>query len=399
MWDAFMSHASEDKDEVALPLAEALRSYGLRIWLDRFTLKIGDSLREKIDEGLAQSGFGVVILSAAFFAKKWPSKELNAIFGREIAGQQVLLPVWHGLSHAEVLVHSPLIADKVAVSTSVGIPAVARELVRVIRPEAFQTQITVDDARRAAGRLIDQLTQCRPELDYRVTMGSQNPGRVATGDDALIPEPRPIRIDTSVRDAEVYRKNPLGLQFSLQRHTWDKAQQVLLDGEALTLGPEEVLKLSSNVFELAGILVPEVGQGADRHTLQVKPHALAEFTDTRHGLAGFFRVERTRPNRCSTGGLFFRESIKRLDEEFIDIAMKALVLDVSACMPWCCEDETTAASEENARLGDARKRVACPVAVGLGNPERRRCDRQAPAHHGRPGEGVSGSACHSEFQD
>ena len=26
--------------------------------------------------------------------------------------------------------------------------------------------------------------------------------------------------------------------------------------------------------------------------------------------------------------------------------MQAFVLDVSACMPWCCEDETTAASEE-----------------------------------------------------
>jgi predicted nucleic acid-binding protein len=26
--------------------------------------------------------------------------------------------------------------------------------------------------------------------------------------------------------------------------------------------------------------------------------------------------------------------------------MKAFVLDVSACMPWCCEDETTKASEE-----------------------------------------------------
>lgn len=26
--------------------------------------------------------------------------------------------------------------------------------------------------------------------------------------------------------------------------------------------------------------------------------------------------------------------------------MKAFVLDVSACMPWCCEDETTPASEE-----------------------------------------------------
>ncbi len=73
-WDAFISHASEDKAEVVLPLATELRKYGLRIWLDNFSLKIGDSLREKIDEGLAESRFGVVILSPAFFSKNWPKK-------------------------------------------------------------------------------------------------------------------------------------------------------------------------------------------------------------------------------------------------------------------------------------------------------------------------------------
>ncbi len=48
-YDVFVSHASEDTDAVVRPLAIALRSAGLRVWFDEFTLHIGDSLRQKID--------------------------------------------------------------------------------------------------------------------------------------------------------------------------------------------------------------------------------------------------------------------------------------------------------------------------------------------------------------
>jgi hypothetical protein len=54
LWDIFISHASEDKAEVARPLQKILEGAGLRVWLDENQLEIGDSLREKIDEGLAQ---------------------------------------------------------------------------------------------------------------------------------------------------------------------------------------------------------------------------------------------------------------------------------------------------------------------------------------------------------
>ena len=53
----FISHASEDKDEVARPLAEALRENGLTVWYDEFELRIGDSLRMKIDKGIANNNF------------------------------------------------------------------------------------------------------------------------------------------------------------------------------------------------------------------------------------------------------------------------------------------------------------------------------------------------------
>jgi hypothetical protein len=81
-WDIFISHASEDKQAVAIPLAVELKTYCLRLWLDRWILSPGDSLRQKIDEGLRSSRLGVVILSRSFFAKPWPRAELDALYTR-----------------------------------------------------------------------------------------------------------------------------------------------------------------------------------------------------------------------------------------------------------------------------------------------------------------------------
>jgi len=61
--DVFISHASEDKLDIARPLAEALKLRGLSVWFDEYELTLGDSLRRKIEEGLRSSRFGVTILS------------------------------------------------------------------------------------------------------------------------------------------------------------------------------------------------------------------------------------------------------------------------------------------------------------------------------------------------
>lgn len=131
-WDAFISHASEDKDSVALPLAAALNNSGVRVWLDRFELRVGDSLREKIDEGLAESRFGIVILSPNFLAKGWPMRELNGLVALEERGHKVILPVWHGITKSLLAEHSPILADRLAADTSRGIREVAREIMNAI---------------------------------------------------------------------------------------------------------------------------------------------------------------------------------------------------------------------------------------------------------------------------
>ena len=57
-FDFFISHASEDKVDVARPLFQALIDLGYRVWFDEHEIVVGDSLRERIDEGLRRCGFG-----------------------------------------------------------------------------------------------------------------------------------------------------------------------------------------------------------------------------------------------------------------------------------------------------------------------------------------------------
>ena len=92
----------------------------MRVWYDESTLKVGDSLRRKIDHGLARSRYGIVVLSSAFFIKNWPQYELDGMVAREMDGRKVILPIWHKVSKSEVLNFSPTLADKVAINSSIS---------------------------------------------------------------------------------------------------------------------------------------------------------------------------------------------------------------------------------------------------------------------------------------
>ena len=117
-YDVFISHASEDKEDFVRLFANNLKSKGLRVWYDEFELRIGDSLRRSIDNGLSSSRFGIVVLSVAFFNKEWPQRELDGLFAREVNGEKVILPIWHKISKDEVMKYSPMIADMLALNTT-----------------------------------------------------------------------------------------------------------------------------------------------------------------------------------------------------------------------------------------------------------------------------------------
>lgn len=135
-YDVFISHASEDKDRIVRPLATALKNRGITVWYDEFELKIGDSLRRKIDRGLANSRFGIVIISRAFIAKGWTNYELDGMITKSISGEQIILPIWHDITKQEVIDYSPSLADKVARNTATStVDEIAEEIASLIIEE------------------------------------------------------------------------------------------------------------------------------------------------------------------------------------------------------------------------------------------------------------------------
>jgi hypothetical protein len=133
--DVFICHASEDKDELVRPLAAALKAEHIDVWYDEFSLKVGDSLRQSIDRGLAGARYGIVILSPAFFQKPWTQWELNGLVARMMQERRrLILPVWHRVGLSEVMEASPSLADIRALHSKDGVTSLCAELLAVVRP-------------------------------------------------------------------------------------------------------------------------------------------------------------------------------------------------------------------------------------------------------------------------
>lgn len=133
-YDIFISHASQDKEDFVEPLAELLSDMGFKVWYDDFVLNVGDSLSRSIDRGIVNSEYGLVVLSPHFFAKGWTERELAGLTAREVAGRRkLILPVWHNVTHEDVLEYSPMLADKLALDTGkMSLDEIAEALAEVL---------------------------------------------------------------------------------------------------------------------------------------------------------------------------------------------------------------------------------------------------------------------------
>ena len=134
-FDVFLLYAHEDREQVARPLAIELQRRGLRVWFDESEIRLGDNIATRIDDGLRSARAAVAIISPAFLADgvRWPIRELTAFFSREVnESTMLILPVWHQVSVQDVAKTSPQLADRLAVRTTSGLPAVADELARAL---------------------------------------------------------------------------------------------------------------------------------------------------------------------------------------------------------------------------------------------------------------------------
>lgn len=119
-YDVFVSHAWEDKESFADEFVDELRKLGINVWYDTSQIRWGDSMRQRIDDGLKKSKFGIVILSPNYIAegKYWTKAELDGLFQLESVKGKTLLPIWHDLTKKQVMEFSPIIANKKAMTTA-----------------------------------------------------------------------------------------------------------------------------------------------------------------------------------------------------------------------------------------------------------------------------------------
>lgn len=142
-YDVFVSHAWEDKEDFVDEFVDELKKQGLKVWYDTNKLKWGDSMREKIDTGLAKSRYVVVVLSPNYIAehKYWTKTELNGLFQVESINGKVILPIWHNLTKKQVVEYSPIIADRKAMTTA----SMTAEEIAVQLKELFTLEVTEEN--------------------------------------------------------------------------------------------------------------------------------------------------------------------------------------------------------------------------------------------------------------
>ncbi len=89
----FISHSHQDKDFVDV-LAANLILRKAHVWVDRWELKVGDSLIDKVQSAIKTASALIIVLSKASVASEWCKKELNAGLIRELEERRVVvLPV------------------------------------------------------------------------------------------------------------------------------------------------------------------------------------------------------------------------------------------------------------------------------------------------------------------
>ncbi len=92
MSSAFLSYSHEDK-AFARRLAADLRRNGHIVWIDEGEIKVGDSLIEKIRDGIDRVDYVIALISNASINSPWVKKELDIASNREMEqGRVVVLP-------------------------------------------------------------------------------------------------------------------------------------------------------------------------------------------------------------------------------------------------------------------------------------------------------------------
>ncbi len=136
-YDVFISHAAEDKVDLADEIKQSLAQSGLRVWYSSDQLPLGENIRSHIGKGLRQCRYGVVILSQSSLKSPWIIHELYALMERREKNKTIIIPVRHYVTSEQVKQFAPDIANIYSLSTNDGLDKVISKLQAEIKSRSL----------------------------------------------------------------------------------------------------------------------------------------------------------------------------------------------------------------------------------------------------------------------
>ena len=119
--------------DVARQVAQALKTAGLRVWIDEWELAAGDSIAQRVEEGVASSDILLVLLSPRSVASRWVEAELSTALSRELRDRAItVIPAL-----IEDCVIPPLLADRTYIDLRRDRPAAISRLVEQISSAVY----------------------------------------------------------------------------------------------------------------------------------------------------------------------------------------------------------------------------------------------------------------------
>ena len=166
--DFFICHASEDKSSIVRPLTNAFQKEGIACWIDEGEIQWGDSITQKVNDGLKISRYVIVVLSTSFMSKNWPKRELFAALNQEASSGEVkVLPLLVGdkVNRDNILRELPLLGDKMYITWDKS----PEDVVKAARSRLSTSQVTPKGVVPSGQRVTDVEDIPLPRIRKRFT--------------------------------------------------------------------------------------------------------------------------------------------------------------------------------------------------------------------------------------
>lgn len=141
-YDVFISHATKDKSSYVDKLVKTIKEEGLSVFYDQESIAWGDSISQKVDEGLRNSTLAVVVISKNYFGRNWTEHELKTLLARQKSQRKLIMPILHRITKSQLIKHYPELND---ISFKYSRKCSCKELAKILKSEFDKLKETEED--------------------------------------------------------------------------------------------------------------------------------------------------------------------------------------------------------------------------------------------------------------